>query len=70
MFFDNAVRLIISVNAGSNGGTAWTRPGTVPSSSATLLVTTYAYSYYDLDGPVVDVHDPMGIANGKRGWDL
>jgi hypothetical protein len=45
MFSDNVDRLIASVDAGSNGGTAWTRPGTVPSSSATLLVTTYAYSY-------------------------
>jgi len=32
----------------------------VPSSSATLLVTTYAYTYYAA-GLYVETHDPMGI---------
>jgi len=60
MFSDNADHLIASVDAGTNGGTAWTRPGTVPSSSPMLLVSTYAYNYWAF-GPYVEVHDPMGI---------
>ena len=43
---------------GTNDGTAWTRPGSVPASSATLLVTNYAYNAMGL---VQDVTDPMGI---------
>ncbi|HEY7312113.1 MAG TPA: hypothetical protein VH643_22300 [Gemmataceae bacterium] len=42
-YFDNADRLIASVDAGTNGGTAWTRPSSVPASSPTLLVTNYGY---------------------------
>jgi hypothetical protein len=38
-YYDNADRLIASVDAGTNGGTAWTRPVSVPESSVTLLVT-------------------------------
>jgi hypothetical protein len=63
-YYNNVDQVIADVNPGTNGGTAWTRPSSVPASSATLLVTNYAYSYYDLDGPVVDVHD------GRRGRDL
>src|SRR5581483_8067460 len=59
-YYDNVDRLIASVDAGTDGGTAWTRPGTVPSSSPTLLVTSYAYSYL-ATGAVRNVHDPMGI---------
>jgi RHS repeat-associated protein len=59
-YYDNADRLIASVDAGTNGGTAWTRPSTVPASSPTLLVTTYAYNAMGL---VQDVTDPMGIVN-------
>src|SRR5581483_2998504 len=59
-YYDNVDRLIASVDAGTNGGTAWTRPGTVPSSSPTLLVTTYAYTYYAA-GLYVQTHDAMGI---------
>ncbi len=47
-----------SVDVGTNGGTAWTRPNTPPASSATALVTTYAYNAVGL---VQDVTDPMGI---------
>jgi RHS repeat-associated protein len=57
-YYDNADRLIADVNAGTNGGTAWTRPSSVPSSSATLLVTNYAYNSA---GWLQDVTDPMGI---------
>jgi len=57
-YFDNGDRLTSSVNVGTNGGTAWTRPSTPPASSATALVTTYAYNSMGL---VQDVTDPMGI---------
>jgi YD repeat-containing protein len=57
-YYDNADRLIASVDAGTNGGTAWTRPSTVPASSATLLVTNYVYN---AAGWVQDTMDPMGI---------
>src|SRR5579884_254596 len=59
-YYDNVDRVIADVDAGTNGGTAWTRPATVPSASATLLVTTYAYNYWAF-GPYVQVYDPMGI---------
>ncbi len=59
-YYDNADRLTADVDAGTNGGTAWTRPSTPPASSATVLVTTYAYNSMGL---VQDVTDPMGIVN-------
>src|SRR6185437_3057977 len=34
-YYDNADRLIASVDAGTNGGTAWSRPDNVPASSTT-----------------------------------
>jgi RHS repeat-associated protein len=58
MFFDDADRLIASVDAGTNGGTAWTRPSSVPSSSATLLVTQYVYN---AAGWLQDIIDQMSI---------
>jgi YD repeat-containing protein len=58
MFLGNGNRLTASVDAGTNGGTAWTRPSSVPASSATLLVTNYAYNPA---GWVKDVTDPQGI---------
>jgi YD repeat-containing protein len=58
MISDNADRLITSVDAGTNDGTAWTRPSSVPASSATLLVTQYTYNSA---GWVYNVIDPMGI---------
>ncbi len=64
-YYDNADRLIASVDAGTNGGTAWTRPSTVPASSATLLVTNYVYN---AAGWVQDTIDPMGI-DGRTNYD-
>jgi YD repeat-containing protein len=58
MSCDNVDRFIKTEDAGTNGVTAWTRPCTVPTSSATLLVTNYAYNSA---GWVQDVIDPMGI---------
>ncbi|QJW98452.1 RHS repeat-associated core domain-containing protein [Frigoriglobus tundricola] len=43
-YFDLANRLVASVNVGTNGGTAWTRPSSVPTGSSTVLVTSTAYS--------------------------
>jgi RHS repeat-associated protein len=59
-YYDNADRLTSSVDVGTNGGTAWTRPSTPPASSATTLVTMYAYNAMGL---VQDVTDPQGIVN-------
>ncbi len=57
-YYDNADRLIASLNAGTNGGSTWTRPNTVPASSSTLLVTN---NVYNGAGWLQDVIDPMGI---------
>ncbi|WP_439623362.1 RHS repeat-associated core domain-containing protein [Gemmata sp.] len=43
-YYDNAGRLTAAVDVGTNGGTAWTRPGTVPTRSATALVASYGYA--------------------------
>src|SRR6185437_8377572 len=59
-YYDNADRLTSSVDVGTNGGTAWTRPSTPPASSATALVSTYAYNYTST-GLVLDPTDPQGI---------
>ena len=57
-YYDAADRPTADVNVGTNGGTAWTRPDTVPSSSSTVLVTAYDYN---AAGELQDVIDPMGI---------
>jgi hypothetical protein len=43
-YYDVINRLVDTVNVGTNGGSAYTRPGTVPSPSDTVLVTAYAYN--------------------------
>src|SRR5262249_41548788 len=43
-YYDEANRLTADVNVGTNGGSAFTRPGTVPSGSDTVLVTSYGYA--------------------------
>jgi YD repeat-containing protein len=57
-YYDNADRLTATVNVGTNGGTAWTRPTTAPAPSDTALVTTYAYN---AAGWVQDATDPRGL---------
>jgi RHS repeat-associated protein len=57
-YFDSADRLIASVDVGSNGGSGWSRPSTIPAPTASVLVTTMAYN---AAGWVQDVTDPMGI---------
>lgn len=57
-YYDAANRLIAAVNAGTNGGDEWTLPGSIPESSATLLVTLYTYN----DAGLLDTTiDPRGL---------
>ncbi len=57
-YYDLAERPTVTVNVGTNGGTAWTRPSTVPAASDTVLVTT---QQYNPAGWVSDVFDPRSI---------
>jgi YD repeat-containing protein len=57
-YYDNADRVTATVDVGTNGGTAWTRPSSAPAPSDTALVTTYGYNPA---GWVQDVTDPRGI---------
>ena len=57
-YYDAANRLTADVNVGTNGGTAYTRPSSVPSDSATVLVTSYTYN---AAGYVDTTTDPRGI---------
>jgi hypothetical protein len=50
--------LTAAVDVGTNGGSAWTRPGTVPARSDTVLVTEYGYN---AAGWLEAVTDPRGI---------
>ncbi len=43
-YYDLADRLIATVDVGTNGGSTWTMPSSVPSRSSTALVTTYSYA--------------------------
>jgi RHS repeat-associated protein len=57
-YFDAADRLTASVDVGTNGGTAYTRPSTAPARSDTVLVTSYDYN---AAGWVQDATDPRGL---------
>ena len=57
-YFDGADRLTGVVDVGTNGGTSYTRPSTVPSRSDTVLVTTTAYNSAGLAWKRID---PRGI---------
>ena len=57
-YYDLADRLTASADVGTNGGTAYARPSSVPARSDTVLVTGYGY---DAAGNVEDVTDPKGI---------
>jgi YD repeat-containing protein len=59
-YYDAAYRVTGTVDVGTNGGTAWTRPATLPTPSDTALVTSVAYNP---SGWVQDVTDPKGIVN-------
>ncbi|MGH3578737.1 MAG: hypothetical protein ACRDU0_14425, partial [Mycobacterium sp.] len=43
-YYDAANRLTAEVNVGTNGGSAYTRPSSVPTASDTVLVTSYGYA--------------------------
>jgi RHS repeat-associated protein len=57
-YYDLAGRPTASVDVGTNGGTAYTRPSSVPARSDTVLVTSQTY---DAAGRVSDVTDPKGL---------
>ncbi len=57
-YYDADNRQTADVNVGTNGGTAYTRPSTAPSSSTTVLVTLTAYN---AAGLVDTITDPRGI---------
>src|SRR6185312_182690 len=60
-YFDAANRQTDSVNVGTNGGSAWTRPSALPTGSNTVLVN---HTDYDVAGRVLDTIDPRGIRSG------
>jgi hypothetical protein len=57
-YFDAANRPTATVDVGTNGGSAWTRPSSVPTASDTVLVSS---NTYNAAGWVSDVTDPRGI---------
>jgi RHS repeat-associated protein len=65
-YYDIGNRLTDVVDVGTNGGSAYTRPGSVPSRSDTVLITSYGYNSV---GYVESVTDPRGIIN-KAFFDL
>ena len=64
-YYDAADRDVADVNVGDNGGTAYTRPATVPTASDTVLVTAYAYN---AAGWVQSTTDPRGVV-AKTSYD-
>ena len=58
MYYDRLDRPTAAVDVGTNGGSAYTRPGTVPARSDTVLVTEFGY---DVAGRQVSVTDPLGL---------
>ncbi len=57
-YYDAANRLTASVDVGTNGGSSYTRPSSVPSASDTVLVTAYTYNSAGYQDTVTD---PRGI---------
>ena len=66
MYYDLADRPVASVNVGTNGGAAWTRPVGVPARSDTVLVSS---TQYDAAGRSWVTTDPRGIAS-RAEYDL
>lgn len=66
LYYDLANRVTDSVNVGTNGGSSWTRPSTVPSRSDTVLVTS---AVYDSAGRVWKVNDPRALES-RTTYDL
>jgi YD repeat-containing protein len=63
MYYDTLDRVIASVNVGTNGGTTWTRPSSVPASSVTVLVTR---DTYNPAGRLETQTDPRGVVTYHR----
>src|SRR5262249_39049241 len=59
-YYDAAGRQTASVDVGTNGGSAYTRPSSVPTASDTVLVTAYGYNSAGL---LETVTDPRGIVS-------
>jgi RHS repeat-associated protein len=57
-YYDDDGRDIADVNVGTNGGTAWTAPTTIPTRSDTVLVTS---TEYDDEVNQTIVTDPRGV---------
>src|SRR5437667_2308846 len=57
-YYDLANRMTATVNVGTNGGSAYTRPASPPSPSDTVLVTSLAYT---AAGFLDSTTDPRGI---------
>src|SRR5579884_4311104 len=57
-YYDPADRLLDTVNVGTNGGSSYTRPSSVPADSATVLVTSLSYNAAVL---VQDTTEPRGL---------
>jgi len=57
MYYDALDRMTDSAGYGTNGGSNFTRPGSVPSRSATVLVSI---TVYNDDGSVLSTTDPRG----------
>ena len=66
LYYDKANRVTDSVNVGTNGGSSYTRPGSVPSRSNTVLVNSYAY---DAAGRLETVTDPRSVVS-KTTYDM
>src|SRR5262249_12142587 len=58
--YDPAERLTATVDVGTNGGSAYTRPASVPARSDTVLVTSMTYN---TAGEVDTVTDPLGLVS-------
>ena len=56
-YYDLADRQTATVDVGTNGASAWTRPGSVPSRSSTVLVNSVTF---DAAGRVYEVTDAAG----------
>jgi RHS repeat-associated protein len=59
-YYDALGRVTADVNVGTNGGSAYTRPSSPPTGSATVLVTSYSYN---AAGWLDTTTDPRGIAS-------
>jgi RHS repeat-associated protein len=57
-YYDLANRLTATVDVGTNGGSAYTRPSSVPSGSDTVLVTSDSYTSA---GFIDSITDPRGL---------